>query len=351
MDDFKRERKKLNTILIIAGVFLSIVVAPTLISLLFSGSEIFANLRTYMAHVAFGFSYGVVFWLGNWAIGYQTGKRLNWTKNPNRANTISLLAFIFFGISASIAVPLFINKYLQHQVGRQLFNNTVFNAFIAFSVDMIVISVYYSRYLVFFWKESIAKSEKLERENLLAQYEALKNQVNPHFLFNSLNTLAGLVEQDPKKAVEFINHLSNTYRYVLEQRNKELVTIEEELIFVNDFIFLAKLRYGNGLIVNTQLSKKKHFIVPMAVQMLIENCIKHNIIDDEQPLVIDLFEEGPYLLVKNNLQKKSSVSGNERIGLQNLKSRYAFVSSLPVIIKETQDEFVVKIPLVTEAGQ
>lgn len=351
MKDFKQERKRLNTILVITGVFLSIIAAPTLISLLFSGSEIFSSLRNYLASVAYGFSYGVVFWLGNWAIGYQTGKRLNWEKNPNKANTLSLLAFIFFGIFASIAVPLIIYKYLLHYEGQQMFNNTVFSAFIAFSIDMIVVSVYYSRYLVFFWKKSIEKAETLERESLLAQYEALKNQVNPHFLFNSLNTLAGLVEQDQKKAVEFISHLSNTYRYVLEQRNKELVAVEEELKFVNDFIFLAKLRYGNGLIVNTYISKKRNLLVPMGVQILIENCIKHNIIDDEQPLVIELVEEGPYLTVRNNLQKKSSVSGNEPIGLENLKSRYSFVTSLPVIIEETSDEFIVRIPLIPEANQ
>ena len=273
-------------------------------------------------------------------------KKLNWRKNLRRANLISLLSFIIFGIIASIAVPYFHGKYLSPYHIEDLRRHVVFNSFINLSIHVIILSIYYSLYLVKYWEISIENEEELKRENLIAKYEALKSQVNPHFLFNSLNTLTGIVEQDSKKAVDYIKHLSNTYRYVLEQRDKELVTIEEELKFVDDYIFLAKLRHGEGLVYNVSIASRQKKIVPLGLQILIENCIKHNVIEDDLPLKIELFEEESYLVVKNNFQKKRTISKQEKIGLDNLSSRYTFLTSRPVLIEEEATQFVVKIPII-----
>ena len=158
-----------------------------------------------------------------------------------------------------------------------------------------------------------------------------------------------MVEQDQKKAVDFIKRLSNTYRYVLEQRDKELIRVKEELKFVNDYIYMAKLRHGNGLSFEVSVNSPEKLIVPLGIQILVENCIKHNVIEDEFPLRIELSEEDEYLIVENNLQKKRSISSEEQIGLENLKSRYSFISSIPVIVEEEQSVFCVKIPLLKEA--
>jgi two-component system LytT family sensor kinase len=339
--------KQVTRIILLIGVVGTIVIVPVLINVHFSGTtEIFASWDRYANAVYFGVSYGLLFWLGNWGIGVFTGRRLDWYNNPNRSNFVSLLAFILFGFFASIIVPFVIFKYIHHSTGRQFFNNVVFNAFIAFSIDMIVISIYYSRYLVQYWKKSIERTEVLEKEALIAKYEALKNQVNPHFLFNSLNTLAGVVEQNPDKAVQFIKKLSDIYRYVLEQRGKEIVTLEEELKFVDDYIFLAKLRYGEGLHYQASVQSRSKYIIPLGLQILVENCIKHNVIDDDNPLSITIKEELGYIITTNNLQKKSSVIRDEKIGLENLRKRYIYLSEKPLLISDNAKKFTVKIPII-----
>ena len=216
------------------------------------------------------------------------------------------------------------------------------------SLDSILISIYYSSQLTDHWMKSVEKNEELKRENLLAKYEALKNQVNPHFLFNSLNTLSGVVEQKPELSTAFIKKLSDIYRYVLEQSDQEVVSINQEMKFVDDYIFLLKMRFGDALIFNVDLSPDSNIqIVPLGLQMLVENAIKHNIISDELPLKIDINIENEFIVVKNNSQQKNTVIfKNEPLGLENLKKRYAYLSGLSIEIISSKDEFVVKLPII-----
>lgn len=345
-------KSRSTKILMWVGIFSTIVFIPTILSLTFSGREIFASWERYLQSIAWGTSYAIAFWLGNWAIGVLTGRKLDWKKHPSRSNLISLLSFIVYGSIVSLAVPYTILHHFYGQTGDKLFFNVLTNAFVAFSVDMIVISIYYSRYLVHYWKKSIEANEMLEREKLQAKYDALKSQVNPHFLFNSLNTLTGVVENTPDKAVTFIKKLSDIYRYVLDQRNTDLVTVSEEINFVENYIFLAKLRHGEGLAFANKISKTDKMITPLGLQILVENCIQHNIIEDDRPLTITITEEEQYLCVRNNLQKKSSLNKNgNNIGLENLRNRYTYLTDLPVIIDETNESFTVKIPLLNSATE
>lgn len=322
-----------------------LVALSTLISLLFNGWGIFQSIKIFLDYTLYGILMGLVFFLGNWVIGYMSSAKLDWINHTERANMISLLSFIFFGILASILVPYFFQKIVNNASGETLRQTVVFNSFINLSVDIVVISIYYSYYMVKHLKASIESEKNLKRENLLAKYEALKNQVNPHFLFNSLNTLTGVVEEDSKKAVDYIAKLSNTYRYVLEQRDKELIPLEDELKFVKDFIYLAKLRHGDGLIYTEKIVSKQIQVAPLGLQILIENCIKHNVIEDDRPLNIKLFQQDDYLVVENNLQKKTTIVKQERIGLENLTKRYQYLTSKPVVVEETELSFVVKLPI------
>jgi LytS/YehU family sensor histidine kinase len=197
--------------------------------------------------------------------------------------------------------------------------------------------------------ESIKNEEKLKQENLVSKYEALKNQVNPHFLFNSLNTLTGIVEKDNKMATLYIKKLSDIYRYVLEQKDKETVKISEELNFVEDYIYLQKMRYGDGLTFVANIVDKDGQVAPLALQILIENAVKHNIISDDQPLKIELLEEDGYYVIKNNLQKKKTIKQNAQTGLDNLYKRYEFLSSRKVEIEEKANEFTVRLPMIKES--
>jgi LytS/YehU family sensor histidine kinase len=231
---------------------------------------------------------------------------------------------------------------------RDLVNDVFVKTVIGISLDMTFISIFYSTYLTKYWKKSIEANEELKRENLLAKYEALKNQVNPHFLFNSLNTLSGLVEQKPELATDFIKKLSDIYRYVLEQNEKELVSINDELKFVEDYIFLSQMRFGKGLIFKSCLIKNQNFqVAPLGIQMVVENAIKHNIISDDMPLKIEMESENGFIVVKNNLQKKKTIiSGKEPLGLENLKKRYVYLSGVAVEVIESNGKFIVKLPII-----
>lgn len=334
--------KKVKTILLL---LLGIIAVSTLISYIFVGNKMFHSLPKYINHTFYGITVGISFWLGNSLIGYLTATKLDWSRNVVRANFVSLMSFILYGIAISILVPFVFEKYVFGNTGDDLRRGVVFSSFINLAVDIVIISIYYSYYIVKQLKTSIDSEKNLKKENLQAKYEALKNQVNPHFLFNSLNTLTGVVEQDQQKAVEYIARLSNTYRYVLEQRDKELVPVSEELKFVNDFLFLAKLRHGDGLVFSNQLKSKDSLVLPLGVQILIENCIKHNVVEDDRPLTIELLEEDGYLVVKNNLQKKTVIQKQEKIGLDNLCNRYRYLTDKKVVVEESAKEFVVKIPM------
>ena len=323
----------------------ALICIPVLVNLTTGNMRQFESLGAFIHEIGYGFSLGAFFWLGNWSIGVTTGRKLDWNKNPRKANMISLLSFIGFGIIVSLAIPYTFHKYVWLTPPDRLLGAVVGNAFLCISVDTIIISIYYSSYIVHYWGQSIKREEELKRENLIARYEALKNQVNPHFLFNTLNTLTGVVEKHPGKATEFIRKLSDIYRYVLEQKDKELVSLGQEVKFVEDYIYLSKIRYGDGLQVENKLDMVSSMIAPLGLQMLIENAIKHNVISDDQPLTVTL-DTGPgYLSIRNSLQRKSSVEGARGVGLENLIKRYEYLSDRKVEIIENKDVFEVRLPI------
>jgi ligand-binding sensor domain-containing protein len=192
------------------------------------------------------------------------------------------------------------------------------------------------------------KASALEKEKALVMYESLKQHLNPHFLFNSLTSLSSLIRFDQKLAGEFLDGLSKIYRYILKSRDREIVPLVEEIKFVETFIHLQKTRFEKGLAVNINVPEEYcvYKIAPVTLQNLIENAIKHNIIDEDSPLVIDIFIDEGYLVVKNNLQKKNFVETSNKQGLTNLKSLYNYLSQKPIIIEENDQYFFVKIPLI-----
>jgi len=194
------------------------------------------------------------------------------------------------------------------------------------------------------------KAQELEKEKALAMYENLKQHLNPHFLFNSLTSLSSLIKFDQKHAGEFLDSLSKIYRYILKSRDNETVLLGEEIKFVQTFIRLQQTRFNKGLQVTIDIAEAYHQskIAPVTLQNLVENAIKHNIIDDESPLMIDIFTKDNYLIVRNNLQKKNFVETSNHQGLANLQSLYRYLSSKPVVIIEEEQCFFVKIPLIED---
>lgn len=192
------------------------------------------------------------------------------------------------------------------------------------------------------------KAEQLEKEKAQVMYDSLKQQLNPHFLFNSLTSLSGLIQLNAQQAGVFLEQMSGIYRYILKNAEQESVPLEKELEFARLYIELQQTRFPKGLEVSMQVPAEFHqrYIAPVTIQNLIENAIKHNIIDPESPLRIDIFTEGGYIVVRNNLQRKSKVETSNKKGLNQLKSLYQFLSEQPVLIEESLNYFCIKIPLI-----
>jgi hypothetical protein len=208
-------------------------------------------------------------------------------------------------------------------------------------------------HLVYFYKsyqENRVKQEKIIAGTASAQFESLKNQLDPHFLFNSLNVLNALIEENPENAQKFTTSLSKVYRYVLEQRDKELVSVQEEIAFAKTYMNLLKMRFENSISFElpSDFDNVEAKVVPLSLQLLLENCIKHNTVSEQKPLHVIIKIENNELTIENNKQKKEVLQDRRGVGLQNIVNRYAIVTERKVKIEETATFFKVKLPILTK---
>jgi two-component system, LytTR family, sensor kinase len=196
------------------------------------------------------------------------------------------------------------------------------------------------------WQDALTREQKLREENLVFQNETLRNQVNPHFLFNSLNTISSLIVTQPETAERFVNRLSSIYRYILENRTKDKVPLTAELAFIKEYFDLHKIRDEEKILLSVEERGADRFeILPVSLQILIENAIKHNMATRENPLRISIYIESQHVIVHNNLQKMTVQLKSTKIGLNNLAERVRLVTGKKLIIEETANDFLVKVPL------
>jgi sensor histidine kinase YesM len=198
------------------------------------------------------------------------------------------------------------------------------------------------------WKKAVQEAEALKKINLTVQLDSLKNQVKPHFLFNSLNTLTALVERDSKAAVTFIAQLSKVYRYLLQSNEKELILLGQEIEFTKAYFFLLQTRFQEGLFLQIDIPEKYvHYLVPpLTLQILVENAVKHNQVSSRKPLQIDItLEEGNWLVVQNNIQPKRVAVASNGMGLSNISAKYHLLNQPQVVILQGTASFTVKVPL------
>jgi len=221
------------------------------------------------------------------------------------------------------------------------------NAATIFST-MLVVAIYESIYFMSELRKSVEETEMLKRESLRAQLEALKTQVNPHFLFNNLNTLSAVIPDNPSQAIDFVQQLSRVYRHILEVKNEQSILLKEELEVLQAYAFLLKTRFGDNLDINIRVAagELEQKIVPLSLQILMENAIKHNIVSAAKPLRIDVFTEEGRLIVSNTLQKKNQAFESTGIGLENIRNRYLLLGSKPIEVEEGPSCFTVSIPLI-----
>ena len=276
-------------------------------------------------------------------------KRLPWLHSPLKRLIVQFLVTVLFSLVLILAAILLTGFLWKQKITSDYFLETGwFMVKIAFS--FVFLGSLVSNAILFFknWKEAAVQQEKLKREQLALQYETLKSQVNPHFLFNNLNALTSLINSHPDKAIDFVKKLSEVYRYVLDQKDHELVALETELKFLESFIYLQKIRFETNLDVKIDVNPKNFKVIPLSVQMLVENAIKHNEVSDRNPLSIRIYTVGDdYLYVENALHKKAGSEGNGT-GIENIKERYEFFTDKKVIISQNGGKFLIGLPLLND---
>jgi two-component system LytT family sensor kinase len=297
-----------------------------------------------------GMSHGVMLYLANGYLASYVHKCVpddrQWQKR--------LSYFIPSSILVTISIVFVINYSFQVLWGGVSFSVFLANQTPGMYILTTALALFIGLGFYAFYFYKAAKNAQIQQQKQIAghataQFESLKNQIDPHFLFNSLNVLTGLIEENPQKAVDFTTSLSRIYRYVLEQKDKSLVPAEQEIKFALIFLNLLGLRFEDALLVQVDDSnvKSEESIIPLSLQLLIENAIKHNVLSPDSRLHIHIFKKGSHLYVRNNLQIKDTLGESTGVGLKNIIDRYRLITSQELIIHHHADYFEVGLPLLT----
>jgi len=281
-------------------------------------------------------------------------------KFPGQKLLVKRLIFelIFGSAAAALIMSIFVFlfwKFMReqyYQLGRDfnfssvLFANIYLTVFINFTVYILIEAWNFFE----MWKASRLEAEILKRQNIETQYAVLINQINPHFLFNSLNSLTSLIKTSPNEALLFVNKFSKIYRYVLDVREKNISLISDEIDFLNSYLHLQKIRFGNNLVVNLSVDSNylDSYILPLSLQMLVENAIKHNEISTQFPLTINILAKENFLIISNNLQQRENLEKSTGISLSNIIERYKLLSDLKPEFGIENENYVARIPILTE---
>ncbi len=288
-------------------------------------------------------------WIGNrYVMIYSRKKYPLFDEVKKRIFFQSAIMLVLTIVVNTILGQLAKNVFSDESVTLTLGDKLIHSNSAAIFCTIMVIAVYESIFFMHQLRHSVEETEKLKREGLKAELNALKTQVNPHFLFNNLNTLASVIPEDPKLAVDFVQQLSKLYRHILEVKDEQSILLREELDVLKAYAFLLQTRFGNNLdvVINVPHEKLNKKIVPLSLQILMENAIKHNIVSSDKPLKIEVSAVNGKLIVSNNLQKKNQVNESTGIGLDNIRNRYKLLGNGQVEVNESGSNFTVSIPLI-----
>lgn len=287
---------------------------------------------------------------GNGYIVDYLNQKISWVEQPITRVTVGVLAMVVYTALAFGSILVIANWWVAGISPLEMVLRIGPDDYIiAILITLIISMFFHGRAFYFNWKEALFREERLKSESLKSRYESLKNQVNPHFLFNSLNVLTSLVYEDQDRAVEFIRKLSSVYRYVLEHKDDEVVSLAEELEFLKNYAYLQHIRFGDNFQLEVQ-GEASGYVAPLAIQLLVENAIKHNVVSEARPLKVDVTLSEKEVSVKNNVQEKLS-KDSTGIGLNNLKARYQYLSDTPVRIVNDGVLFTVTVPVLQQQTQ
>ncbi|UOQ65028.1 sensor histidine kinase [Hymenobacter volaticus] len=329
--------------LVLISAFLTVVLNP--------GALTDGKRLAFTFIITFAYSAGL--WFVNWLAVEWLNTHISWAERPLRR----ILVTVALQVGGSVLVVLVIQAaylLLSHQSLALLWRPQMYGqVLIPLGITIIISLFNHSRSFFLNWREAAIRVERVEKENAVARLDSLRRQVDPHFLFNSLNALTSLIEEeDPARASRFVRQLAKVYRYVLDSQEQEVVTLAEEMRFVEAYVYLQRTRLGEGLQVEINLplaaNLEELLVPPLAVQLLLENALKHNATSQKQPLYIHItLDAAARQLVVRNALRYRRVPDEEStgLGLPNLSARYAFLTSRPVTVTKTETEFTVTLPL------
>ncbi len=333
------------------GFIISLVIAFVVIGIEWLYGRIVVFNNSFLIEIAYYCAYGVVLTLLNSGFFDYMNHQVVWKKYAKYR--------LFLGVIGSISITM-LGIFFIRLVIATIIKGESFETFYAaeslkhymFSLIItMVISLFF--HTIYFYKKSQekkVKEQKIIAGTASAQFESLKNQIDPHFLFNSLNVLSSLIEEHPENAQRFTTSLSKIYRYVLEQKDKELVSVAEELAFAKTYMNLLKMRFENSLFYELpqEVPNPDAKVVPLSLQLLLENTVKHNVVSEQKPLYIRIKIQDNNLIIENDLQKKEVLGDRKGVGLQNIINRYGILTHRQVQIEETKNTFSVSLPILTK---
>lgn len=295
--------------------------------------------------------YSVVLYIVNASLFVYLDKVFKDSRFSNKRIFIGFVSSFVVSIFVVFLLRVFTNVVIERRsilsfLANEEASTYIENAVIAF----IILLGFHALHFYKAYQENKVIQQKIIAGTANAKFESLKNQIDPHFLFNSLNVLSSLIEENPDNAQRFTTSLSKIYRYVLEQKDKELVSVEDELSFAKTYMNLLKMRFENSLFYElpTENINPDAKVVPLSLQLLLENTVKHNVVSEQKPLHIRIFVDKDYLVIQNDLQKKEVLQDRQGVGLQNIVNRYGIITDRKVMIQQDEKNFSVKIPILTK---
>lgn len=332
------------------------ILVGLVLSVIFLGIEFFANgsvqfNKEFFVGVGYTLLYSVVLSLINSSFFVYLNRHVVWKKYSKYRLVIGAVGGVFLTMVGILWIRILIRMGFEGANWEEFLAGERTIYYLIALIITIVISIFF--HALYFYRalqDKKVKEQKIIAGTASAKFDALKNQLDPHFLFNSLNVLTSLIEEDADQAQKFTTSLSKVYRYVLEQKNKDLVTVDEELQFAKTYIRLLKMRFEDSIIfeIPENCTNPEAKIVPLSLQLLLENAVKHNIVTSSRPLHIKVFEEGNSLVIQNNLQEKQVVKKSSGVGLRNIQQRYSILSNKEVQITKTAKSFSVAVPILTK---
>ncbi|MCB0761012.1 MAG: histidine kinase [Flavobacteriales bacterium] len=323
---------------------LVVLIISVLAAAWFTGGRVFTEFRVFFWGTLWSATIWITQWFGNGLLTNWLNNKINWIERPMRRLVLGVMLQSLYSTIA-ILVVCGVFEWIVGGGIRDPWNWALVTSGIAIKISLLISGIFTAMSFFSNWKSKEAEAERLRAEMMSYKYESLRNQLNPHFLFNSFNLLSELVYEDQDLAVRFIGKLSKVYRYVLDSRNKERVTLKEELEFIETYTFLLSTRFEGAFKVHMDVSPtEEQYLVPMSLQLLIENAVKHNELSVQSPLSIEVIQSGNRISVSNPVRPKKVGEDSSGVGLENIVSRYKFFTDDPVQITK-DDKFTVSLPI------